>query len=165
MERDLDHVGRIMEQWRRERPDVDPSPMGVIGRLHRLADALHAELRPVFAEAGLSDGDFDVLASLRRSGAPYQLTPGELAASTMVTSGAVTKRLDRLEEKGYVTRTVCADDARSRRIELTDAGIALIDELVPKHLDNERRLLAGLTDLERSRLAHLLEAWGRTLDV
>ena len=165
MERDLDHVGRIMEQWRRERPDVDPSPMGVIGRLHRLADALHAELRPVFAEAGLSDGDFDVLASLRRSGAPYQLTPGELAASTMVTSGAVSKRLDRLEEKGYVTRTVCADDARSRRIELTAAGSALIDELVPKHLENERRLLAGLTDLERSRLAQLLEAWGRTLDV
>jgi len=165
MERDLDHVGRIMEQWRRERPDVDPSPMGVIGRLHRLADALHAELRPVFAEAGLSDGDFDVLASLRRAGPPYQLTPGDLAASTMVTSGAVTKRLDRLEEKGYVTRTVCVDDARSRRIELTDAGIALIDELVPKHLDNERRLLSGLTDLERSRLAHLLEAWGRTLDV
>ena len=165
MERELDQVGRIMEQWRRERPDVDPSPMGVIGRLHRLADALHAELRPVFAEAGLSDGDFDVLASLRRSGTPYQLTPGELAASTMVTSGAITKRLDRLEEKGYVTRTVCVDDARSRRIQLTDAGIALIDELVPKHLANERRLLAGLTDLERSRLAHLLEAWGRTLDV
>ncbi|MET1060525.1 MAG: MarR family transcriptional regulator [Nocardioides sp.] len=165
MERDLDHVGRIMEQWRRERPDLDPSPMGVIGRLHRLADALHAELRPVFAEAGLSDGDFDVLASLRRAGAPYQLTPGELAASTMVTSGAVTKRLDRLEEKGYVTRTVSTADARSRRIALTDAGHALIDELVPQHLENERRLLAGLTDLERSRLAHLLEAWGRTLDV
>ena len=165
MERELDHVGRIMEQWRRERPDLDPSPMGVIGRLHRLADALHAELRPVFAEAGLSDGDFDVLASLRRAGAPYQLTPGELAASTMVTSGAVTKRLDRLEEKGYVTRTVSAADARSRQIALTASGHALIDALVPRHLDNERRLLAGLTDLERSRLAHLLEAWGRTLDV
>lgn len=165
MERDLDHVGRIMEQWRRERPDVDPSPMGIIGRLHRLADALHTELRPVFAEAGLSDGDFDVLASLRRSGAPYQLTPGELAGTTMVTSGAVTKRIDRLEEKGYVTRTVSEDDARSRRIRLTEAGHALIDELVPQHLANERRLLAGLTDLERSRLEHLLEAWGRTLDV
>jgi DNA-binding MarR family transcriptional regulator len=165
MERDLDHVGRIMEQWRRERPDLDPSPMGVIGRLHRLADALHTELRPVFAEAGLSDGDFDVLASLRRSGAPYQLTPGELAGTTMVTSGAVTKRVDRLEEKGYVTRTVCEEDARSRRIELTEAGRALIDDLVPQHLANERRLLAGLTDLERSRLEHLLEAWGRTLDV
>jgi DNA-binding MarR family transcriptional regulator len=165
MERDLDHVGRIMEQWRRERPDLDPSPMGIIGRLHRLADALHTELRPVFAEAGLSDGDFDVLASLRRSGAPYQLTPGELAGTTMVTSGAVTKRIDRLEEKGYVTRTVSEDDARSRRIRLTEAGHALIDKLVPQHLANERRLLAGLTDLERSRLEHLLEAWGRTLDV
>lgn len=165
MERELDHVGRIMQQWRRERPDLDPAPMGVIGRLHRLSEALHAELRPIFAAAGLSDGEFDVLASLRRAGAPYQLTPGELAASTMVTSGAVTKRVDRLEEKGYVTRTVCVDDARSRRIRLTDAGHALIDDLVPRHLDNERRLLAGLTDLERSRLAHLLEAWGRTLDV
>ena len=165
MERDLDHVGRIMEQWRRERPDLDPAPMGIIGRLHRLSEALHAELRPVFAAAGLSDGDFDVLASLRRSGSPYRLTPGELAASTMVTSGAVTKRVDRLEAKGYVTRTVCADDARSRRIQLTDAGHALLDDLVPRHLDNERRLLAGLSDLERSRLAHLLETWGRTLDV
>ncbi len=165
MERDLDHVGRIMEQWRRERPDLDPAPMGIIGRLHRLSEALHDELRPVFAAAGLSDGDFDVLASLRRSGAPYRLTPGELAASTMVTSGAVTKRVDRLEAKGYVTRTVCADDARSRRIQLTQAGHALLDDLVPRHLDNERRLLAGLSDLERSRLAHLLEVWGRTLDV
>ena len=106
-----------------------------------------------------------MLASLRRSGAPYQLTPGELAGTTMVTSGAVTKRIDRQEEKGYVTRTVSEDDARSRRIRLTEAGHALIDELVPQHLANERRLLAGLTDLERSRLEHLLEAWGRTLDV
>jgi DNA-binding MarR family transcriptional regulator len=165
MERDLDHVGRIMEQWRRERPDLDPSPMGVIGRLHRLSEALHTELRAVFAEAGLSDGDFDVLASLRRAGAPYQLTPGELAASTMVTSGAVTKRVDRLEAAGYVTRTVCAEDARSRRIALTEQGRELIDRLVPVHLENERRLLSGLSDIERTRLAHLLEAWGRTLDV
>jgi DNA-binding MarR family transcriptional regulator len=163
--RELDHVGRIMEQWRRERPDLDPSPMGVIGRLHRLADALHAELRPIFAEAGLSDGDFDVLASLRRAGAPYELTPGELAATTMVTSGAVTKRVDRLEEKGYVTRSVSAADARSRRIRLTERGIALIDELVPVHLENERRLLAGMTELERSRLAGILESWGRSLGV
>ena len=116
MERDLDHVGRIMEQWRRERPDVDSVPDGGDRPAAPAGGRAAAELRPVFAEAGLSDGDFDVLASLRRSGAPYQLTPGELAASTMVTSGAVTKRLDRLEEKGYVTRTVCVEDARSRRI-------------------------------------------------
>lgn len=159
-----DHVGRILEQWRTERPDLDTSPMGVIGRLHRLAARLDAELRPVFAEAGLTDGDFDVLASLRRAGAPYELTPGALGASTMVTSGAVTKRVDRLLGAGLVERRVCDDDARSRLVRLTDEGLALVDDLVERHVANEHRLLAGLSDLERSRLAHLLEAWGRTLD-
>src|SRR6478672_9052796 len=114
MERD--HVDEILEQWARERPDLDASPIGLIGRLHRLADVLNVELRKVFAEEGLGDGDFDVLVTLRRSGAPYELTPGELGASTMVTSGAVTKRVDRLEAAGYVERRVCADDARSRRV-------------------------------------------------
>lgn len=159
-----DHVGRILEQWRAERPDLDPSPMGIIGRLHRLAVRLDTELRPVFAAAGLSDGDFDVLASLRRGGPPYELTPGQLVESTMVTSGAVTKRVDRLVAAGLVLREVCADDARSRRIRLTSDGVTLVDDVVAKHLANEHRLVAGLSDLERSRLAHLLEAWGRSLD-
>ncbi len=159
-----DHVGRILEQWRVERPDLDVSPMGVIGRLHRLAARLDAELHPVFAAAGLGDGDFDVLASLRRSGAPYELTAGELGASTMVTSGAVTKRVDRLERAGYVERRVCADDARSRRVRLTDEGRVLVDDVVEKHVANEHRLLSGLSDLERGRLARLLETWGRALD-
>lgn len=158
-----DHVGRILEQWRAERPDLDPAPMGVIGRLHRLAAQLDEELRPVFAEAGLASGDFDVLASLRRSGAPYELTPGELGATTMVTSGAVTKRVDRLEASGYVERSVCADDARSRRVRLTPAGLELIDGLVERHLANEHRLLAGLEPDERATLALLLEKWGRAL--
>ena len=97
-----DHVGRIMAQWAVERPDLDVSPQGIIGRLHRLAVQLDEELRPVFAAAGLSDGDFDVMAALRRSGAPYELSPGQIADTTMVTSGAVTKRLDRLEGAGLV---------------------------------------------------------------
>lgn len=158
-----DHVGRIMAQWRHERPDLDVSPLGVIGRLHRLAHALDVELRALFAQAGLSDGDFDVLASLRRSGAPYALTPGELAATTMVTSGAVTKRVDRLEAQGYVSRTVASDDGRSRTIALTPEGKALIDGLFPRHVDNERRLLVGLSAAERDELARLLEKWGRSL--
>lgn len=161
---DPDHVGRIIEQWHRERPDLDPSPMGVIGRLHRLAERLHAELRPVFAAAGLSDGDFDVLAALRRSGAPYSLTAGELAATTLVTSGATTKRVDRLVDLGLVRRAVCDDDGRSRRITLTPDGLALIERLIEAHVANEHRILAGLTDLERTRLAHLLEVLGRSLD-
>ncbi len=158
-----DHVGRILGQWRRERPDLDVSPLGVVGRLHRLADTLNVELRALFAEAGLSDGDFDVLASLRRSGDPYALTPGELAATTMVTSGAVTKRVDRLEAQGYVSRTVSTDDGRSRSIALTAEGRALIDDLFPRHVENERRLLAGLSAEEQADLARLLEKWGRSL--
>ena len=164
MREDLDHVGWIMHQWAQERPDLDTSPMGLIGRLHRLAGVLDAELRPVFASAGLGDGDFDVLASLRRAGTPYELSPGELSASTMVTSGAVTKRVDRLRALGLVERSVSADDARSRRVRLTDKGIALVDELVERHLANEHRLVAGLSDLERTRLAHLLETWGKALE-
>jgi DNA-binding MarR family transcriptional regulator len=158
-----DHVGRILAQWHRERPDLDVSPLGVVGRLHRLADTLNTALRALFAEAGLSDGDFDVLASLRRSGAPYALTPTELAATTMVTSGAVTKRVDRLEAQGYVSRTVSADDARGRVVALTPAGRDLIDGLFPQHVENERRLLSGLTPDEQQTLARLLEKWGRSL--
>jgi DNA-binding MarR family transcriptional regulator len=159
-----DHVGRILDQWRVERPDLDMSPLGIIGRLHRLADRLDTELRAVFAEAGLTDGDFDVLASLRRAGAPYELTPGELGATTMITSGAVTKRVDRLIAQGYVDRYVSVDDARSRRVRLTEAGVALLDDLVPKHVANEHRLLAGFTAEEKTVLAGLLESWGRALD-
>jgi DNA-binding MarR family transcriptional regulator len=158
-----DHVARIIAQWHRERPELDPSPLGVIGRLHRLADTLNVELRALFAEAGLSDGDFDVMASLRRAGAPFALTPGELAANTMVTSGAVTKRVDRLEAAGYVTRTVSSDDGRSRTIALTPEGRELIDDLFPQHVENERRLLAGLSVAEQTQLAALLEKWARAL--
>jgi DNA-binding MarR family transcriptional regulator len=158
-----DHVGRILQQWGRERPELDVSPLAVVGRLHRLAHALDVELRALFAEAGLSDGDFDVIASLRRAGEPFALTPGELAATTMVTSGAVTKRVDRLEAQGYVTRTVSSEDGRSRTIALTADGRRLIDELFPRHVENERRLLAGLSAGEQAELARLLEKWGRTL--
>src|SRR3954471_9063960 len=114
-----DAVDRIAEQWARERPDLDVGPMLVIGRLHRLAELLDQGLRPVFAEAGLGNGDFDVLASLRRAGHPFRLTAGELTASTLVTSGAISKRIDRLESKGLVKRSVSAKDARGREIELT----------------------------------------------
>ena len=153
----------ILAQWRRERPELDPSPIGLIGRLHRLADVLNVELRKVFAEAGLGDGDFDVLVTLRRNGAPYELTPGELCDSTMVTSSAVTKRIDRLERAGYVTRAVSERDARSRRIRLTDAGFELVDRLMDVHLENEHRLVAGLSDRDRTQLAAILRRWGQSL--
>src|SRR4051794_23438103 len=101
---DLDHVARIQDQWRRERPDVDFTPQGLFGRMHRLADRLRDELEVEFRRRGLGEGEFDVLAALRRAGAPYQLAPGELARHTMVTTGAATKRIDRLEAGGPGSR-------------------------------------------------------------
>lgn len=162
---DLDHVGRILQQWARERPDLDTSAMAIIGRLHRLADALHAELRPVFERAGLSDGEFDVLASLRRAGDPFALTPGQLAETTMITSGTVTKRVDRLMAAGLVSRERVEHDGRVRRIALTSAGRLLVDKVVEAHLANEERLLAGLSDFERARLTGLLSRWTTSLGI
>lgn len=163
-ERDLDHVGRIMAQWARERPDLDASPQGVIGRLHRLAARLTEELVAVYGEFGLGEGEFDVLATLRRAGAPYELAPGDLARWTMVSSGAVTKRVDRCVEQGWVTRRVSDSDHRGRVVALTDAGVELIDRAFEAHMTNEHRLVGMLDEMERARLAHLLEKWGRALD-
>ncbi|KRF35435.1 transcriptional regulator [Nocardioides sp. Soil805] len=159
----LDHVGRLQAQWARERPDLDTSAMGIVGRLHRVAAVLHEELRPVFAAAGLSDGDFDVLAALRRAGEPFELTPGELAATTMITSGAVTKRVDRLVAGGWVTRSVAGHDARVRHIALTPSGRDLVDRVVGEHFANEERLLETFSDAERARLTALLTQWARAL--
>lgn len=165
MSDDRDHVGRIQEQWKRERPDLDTSAMGIIGRLHRLADVLHGELRHVFESAGLTDGDFDVLASLRRAGEPFALSPGQLAETTMITSGTVTKRVDRLVTAGLVTRQRVEHDGRVRRIALTGSGRVLVDGVVEAHFANEERLLAGFSDIERARLTRLLSQWTGALGI
>jgi DNA-binding MarR family transcriptional regulator len=159
-----DRVDRIQEQWRRERPDLDPTPQGVIGRLHRLADRLRDELITVYREHGLGEGDFDVLASLRRTGAPFELPAGELARHTMVTTGAMTKRIDRLEAAGLVTRTPDASDGRGRRIGLTDRGRQLIDAAFTDHIANEHRLVGLLTASDRETLARILKQWLGALD-
>lgn len=159
-----DAVAAFAEQWRRERPDLDLSPMLVIGRLFRVTDALDRRLRPPFAAAGLGNGDFDVLAALRRNGAPYALTPGELSRTILVTTGAVTKRVDRLESRGLVTRSVAEADARGRLITLTPGGVALADELMAAHLDNQRRALEDLGEAEQAQLAALLQRLAVSLE-
>ncbi|WP_174524622.1 MarR family winged helix-turn-helix transcriptional regulator [Nocardioides jensenii] len=161
----MDHVGRIVDQWAQERPELDTAPMAVIGRLHRVGDAIRERLIEVYAEFGLSEGEFDLLASLRRSGAPYELSPTELAATTMVTSGAITKRVDRLEARGLVERRAARHDGRARTIALSPAGGTLIDRAVEAHYANEKRLIEGLPDIDRARLARILQAWGELLDV
>jgi DNA-binding MarR family transcriptional regulator len=133
--------------------------MLVIGRLHRLAAHLTAELLPVYAQYGLGEGEFDVLATLRRSGPPYELAPGELARYTMVTTGAISKRLDRLEASGLVSRRPSEADGRGRYVALTTAGRELIDEAYAAHMRNEARLLGALSPSERAALERLLSQW------
>ncbi|MFD9407325.1 MarR family winged helix-turn-helix transcriptional regulator [Streptomyces sp. NPDC059989] len=158
-----DSIAAIVEQWKRERPDLDATPMLVTGRLFRLTDALDQRLRPPFAAADLGSGDFDVLAALRRSGAPFALSAGELSRTVLVTTGAITKRVDRLEARGLVSRSVAETDSRGRLITLTTEGVELTDELIAVHLDNQRRLLAGLSGDEQTQLARLLERLASTL--
>jgi DNA-binding MarR family transcriptional regulator len=153
-----DAVDSILTQWARERPDLDASPMGVFGRLARAARLADVRLEEVFAAHGLDRASFDVLATLRRHGAPYRLTPGELQRSAMVTTSAIAQRLNKLEERGLVSRTPNAADGRVIDVTLTPAGLALIDRAVPAHVANEHRMLAGLSDRQRAQLVQLLRA-------
>jgi DNA-binding MarR family transcriptional regulator len=159
-----DAVDRITAQWRRERPDLDSAPMAVIGRISRAAALMQRELDRVFAEHGLAGGDFDVLATLRRSGTPYRLTPGALSESTMVTTGGMTKRLDRLETLGLIRREPDPRDRRGKLIALTDGGRKLVDVAVQDHLRNEERILAGLSAAKRRQLVRLLRDLLLTLE-
>ena len=161
----MDHAATVVEQWRAERPELDTSPILVIGRIHRIAAALTPELVAVYGRHGLGEGEFDVLATLRRQGAPYALSPGELGERTMVSSGAVTKRVDRLEARGLVERRAHPSDGRSRTVALTAAGRAVVDAAMDEHVLNEARLLAGLDPDERAALADLLGRLATTLGV
>lgn len=149
-----DHVDQVLAQWAAVRPDLDASPMGVIGRLSRLARLIDGELGRTFAAHDLDRASFDVLATLRRNDRP--LTPADLMRSSMVTSGAVTQRLDRLTTRGLVTRTPSTTDGRVVHVSLTDEGRALIDRALPDHVANEHRILAALTAEERDALAATL---------
>ncbi|GAA4149900.1 MarR family winged helix-turn-helix transcriptional regulator [Leifsonia shinshuensis] len=154
-----DHVARIQEAWRRERPDLDPSPMGVIGRLHLVAGRLTDELVAVYGQHALGEGDFDALAALRRAGAPYERTPGELAQHTMVTTGGMSKRIDRLEAAGLVSRRASTTDRRGRVVALTPAGLERIDAAIADHLANERRLVGELSPADAKELERILTDW------
>ena len=153
---DRDRVDAIIEQWRSERPELDPSPIGIIGRISRLARELEERLEPVYREHGLEGGLHDVLATLRRQGPPYKLRPTDLTEETMLTSSGTTKRLDKLERAGLIAREPDPNDRRGVLIALTDKGREVIDATTPAHLANERRLLAALTEAEQRKLADLL---------
>ncbi|RUM01355.1 MarR family winged helix-turn-helix transcriptional regulator [Rhizobium chutanense] len=152
-----DHVDRILAQWRRERPDLDVEPMGILGRLKRLGTHLGREVEAVLLKHGLSTSAFDVLATLRRSGAPHRLSPGELLEMTMVSSGTMTNRIDQLEKAGFVERILNPEDRRSVLIALTDKGLAAVEEAVGAHVANQQRLTRNLTAEDKAEFDRLLK--------
>lgn len=152
----MDEIDRIVAEWERERPDLDVSPTHTIQRITRLSLLQAASFSRVFAAYGVSFGEYLVLAALRRAGPPYRMNPTALFNSVILSSGAMTNRLDRLEEMGVVERLADPGDRRGRLVGLTDKGRALVDAAVVDHLENERRLLSALDDQEREQLAGLL---------
>ncbi|KAB2348433.1 MarR family winged helix-turn-helix transcriptional regulator [Actinomadura rudentiformis] len=153
-----DAVDEIRAQWGRERPDLDTWPMGIVGRISRLSRLLDRELKEFFAGYGLEFWEFDVLATLRRAGGTNGLTAGDLNKAAMVTSGAITNRIDRLASKGLVERVPDPQDRRSIRVRLTDQGRTMVDEIVGPHVENEARLLASLGSEERTQLEATLRS-------
>jgi len=152
----MDQIDNILAQWKRERPDLDVSPMGLVGRLGRISRHLSDEMEKTFAAHGLNGASFDVLATLRRSGLPYRLSPGELMATMMVTSGTTTNRIDKLEKAGMVERIHNPKDGRSVIIALTDKGFAIIDAALAAHVETQARLVSRLSGQERAALDALL---------
>lgn len=151
-----DPVDVILAQWHKERPDLDVAPMGIIGRMGRLTKHLERSLQAIFSDFDLHGGEFDVLATLRRSGQPYQLSPTTLFNTLMISSGTMTHRIDRLEQAGLVQRIPDPGDRRGTLIQLTPKGFTLIEEAVEAHVANMHHLLTGLEAAEREALAQLL---------
>jgi DNA-binding MarR family transcriptional regulator len=159
-----DRVDDIIEQWQNERPDLDVSGMAIIGRIGRLEKLIRPRLNAAFAEHGLESWEFDVLATLLRSGSPHQLTPGALLESTMITSGAMTNRIDRLEHRGLVKRVKNPDDKRQVLVTLTAVGNKTVSAALEDHVSNEAAILGGLNQAQQHQLVELLRALHRSLD-
>ena len=162
MQNNRDEVDRLIAAWKRERPDLDLSPLAVLSRITRIARHLDIARRDAFAD--LETWGFDVLAALRRAGAPHQLSPGQLMQETMVTSGTMTNRLDRLEELQLITREQDPDDGRGSLVTLTKSGVRAVDAALEGLLENERELLGTLTAKDRELLADLLSKLVTELD-
>ena len=151
-----DDVDRIVEAWRRERPDLDVAPLQVFSRVSRLARRLDLDRAQAFAQHQLEGWEFDVLSALRRAGAPYELSPGQLVRQTLVTSGTMTNRVDRLERRGLVGRSPDPNDRRGVIVRLTPEGQQAVDAAMADLLDRERTLLAELSAKDHDELAAML---------
>jgi DNA-binding MarR family transcriptional regulator len=153
-----DEVDRLVAAWRAERPELDTEPLHVLSRVSRLARHLDRARRAVFSAHDMESWEFDVLTALRRAGPPYELSPGRLLRATLVTSGTMTNRIDRLESTGLVRRSPDPQDKRGVLVRLTDAGRTRVDAAFDDLVDRERDLLGSLTDDDRRTLAGLLRS-------
>jgi DNA-binding MarR family transcriptional regulator len=159
-----DHLDRIAEQWRQERPDLAVAPLALLGRLFRAAQLADAALAEMLADYELPSGWFDLLAALRRAGAPYELNPTALTEATMLSSGGTTKRLDRLVEAGLVERHPDPGDRRGTLVRLTRKGKSVIDKAIVAHVHNEELLLRSLSPREQRTLDELLRTFLSSLE-
>ncbi len=151
-----DAVDRIIEQWRDQRPDLDPSAKEITGRVVRLASIFQKRFGEAFSELGLSEGDYGLLVALRRAGDPFELTPTELARARMMTSGGMTALIDRLEQRDLLRRRPNPADRRGNIVGLTPAGRDLVDRAMDIHTTVEHDLVADLGDKTRNQLTSLL---------
>lgn len=161
---DSDRIDRLLAEWQAERPELDAAPMAVVGRLLSIGRQLEARANAALKPLGLHYTDLDVLATLRRGGRPYRRTPTELRDSVLITSGAMTACLDRLEGNGLIARVADPNDRRSSAAELTADGRKLIDRAIAVRFREAAEALAVLSETERARLAVLLKKLGQGLE-
>lgn len=161
----MDTIEQILKEWGEQRPDLDPSPLSIFARLRKVSELARQDLEAFLSPYHLTPRSFDVLANLRRGGPPYRKTPSELAESSLLSTGAMTGRLDNLERQGLIRRTPDPEDRRVTFAELTQAGVELIDRVFALHLAREEAVLASLTASQRTQIADsfaLLELAVRT---
>lgn len=155
----MDDIDKVAAQWNKEKPQLDTQPMEIFGRMMRLQKHLEVEIAACHKQYGLTFGEFDVLATLRRSGKPFNLTPSALLSSMMLTSGAMTNRLDKLQAKDLIERVHSTEDRRSVSVGLTDKGFAIIDTAIEEHVRVQHKLVQQLSDTDKPELNQLLKTW------
>ncbi|MGI2111943.1 MarR family winged helix-turn-helix transcriptional regulator [Shewanella frigidimarina] len=155
----MEDIDRVVAQWDEQKPHLDTEPMAVLGRFLRLQKHIETEISACHKQFDLTMGEFDVLATLRRNGKPYTLTPSKLLSSMMLTSGAMTNRLDKLESKDLIARVHSTEDRRSVSVALTNKGLAIIDEAIEEHVRIQHKLVASLSDSELPELNQLFKTW------
>ncbi|MFI3275646.1 MarR family winged helix-turn-helix transcriptional regulator [Vibrio sp.] len=155
----MDAIDRVVEQWAKEKPELETEPMAMMGRIMRIAKYMETQVADLHKKYDMKLGEFDVLATLRRSGKPYRLTPSELIGSMMLTSGAMTNRLDKLEAKGLINREHSKEDRRSVSVKLTKDGLVLIDEMMTEHVEMQKKLVKSLSASQKKNTNQLLKTW------